>query len=128
MRRRPIRTRVAGDVLDFVKRIVDVGLEVGPGLTNSPWRLYRHRRQGPLGLHIFGPFEEFEEAHAVGGAVAPAAGMPGRVASRRATASTETRRDLVAFQIIAAGTAEEAGLHVGHGLHQVDPVAVGRSL
>ena len=77
-------------------------------------------------MKVFAPVEEFEQAHAVGGAVVPGLGCVGR-STRGPMVFFQSKRSLmvVAFEIVAAGEAEEGWMHGGELLHEVDAVAVG---
>ena len=76
----PLGVGAAGDVLDFVERVLDVGLEIGAGIHV----LLGHGIagiDGEHGLHlqVFAPLEELQQAHAVRRVIAPGAGMRGPV-------------------------------------------------
>ena len=125
--RAPLGVRAAGHVLDLVERVLDEGLEVGAGL-DALLAQGVAGVDGQHGLHVqvLAPLQEFQQAHAVGRPVAPGvvhvAGALGDIAD--GLLPVEARFDGVAFQVIAAGKAQEGRLHVGQQLHDVVAIAV----
>src|SRR5208337_4685094 len=74
--RTPLRVGASGYVLNLVERVLNIGFE--------RWtRVDMLLRQGVAGIdgehglhfQILAPLKKFEQAHAIGGAVAPGAGM-----------------------------------------------------
>ena len=96
-------------------------------MTCSPCeRIARVDGKQRLHVEVFAPLEEFEQAHAVGGAVAPGAEVRGAVNARAdGVLPFETLADGVAFEVVASGEAQEGGVHGGELFHDVDAVAVG---
>ena len=122
----PLGAGVAGDELDLFESVVDVGRERGAGVdVVALERVSGEDREHGLDLEVFGPFEKFEEAHAVGGLVVPRAAVRGAVDEwAEGVLPVEALVDLVALKIVAAGQAQELRVHSRHQLHDVGAVAV----
>ena len=123
----PARGGVTGDVLDFVKRGLHKGLERGPGGDVLAFeRIARVDGEHGLDLQVLAPFEEFEQTHAVGGPVGPGRLVAGTVYQRAdGLLPVVPILECVAFEVVAAGQAQELRMQGGHALHQVGAVAVG---
>ena len=125
--RAPFGIGAAGDIFNFVERVLHVRLERGAGIDV----LLRQRVAGVDGEHrlhlqVFAPLQKFKQAHAVRRAIAPGAHVRGTVdPGADGLLPVEAVGDVVAFKIIAAGQAQEFGLHGGQQIHKVDAIAVG---
>ncbi len=122
----PVRVRPARHVLDFVERILHVGPERRAGVYMLlPHAVARIHGEYRLDVQVLAPLQVFKQAQAVGALVAPGAGVR-RTVDERADGLLPlvALREVVAFQIVAAGQAEERRVHRGQLLHQVDAVAV----
>ncbi len=111
----PLGVGAAGHVLDFVERVLHVRLKRGAGIDV----VLRERIAGIDGQHwfhlqVFAPLQKLQQAHAVGGAIAPWARVRGAVdPGADGLLPVEAVGDVVALKIIAAGQAQEFGLHGG---------------
>ena len=123
----PLGPGVAGDVFDFVERILHVRLEGGAGVDVGVLQVVTGiDGEDRLHLEVFAPVEEFEQPEAIAGAVAPATGVAGAPGERAdGLLPIETGFEGVAFDVIAAGKTEEGWLHAGQHLHDVNTIAVG---
>src|SRR5277367_3691114 len=123
----PLRIGAATDIFDLIERVLNVGIEIGAGIDV----LLHHGIpgvNGENGLHVevFAPFEKFEQSHAVGRVVVPGAGVRGAINHRpNRLLPLKALGDVVAFEIVAAGKAQEVRVHSGQLFHQVDTKAVG---
>ncbi len=112
---------VAGHVFDLVERILHVRLKGGAGINV----LLLHGVAGidgehGLDLEVFAPLQKFEQAHAVGGVVVPGADVGWTIdPGADCLLPLEALGDVIALEIIAAGQAQEFGMHGGQQIHQI---------
>src|SRR5579862_6747360 len=83
-----------------------------------------NRKHG-LHLQVLTPFEKLKQAQAVGRTIAPRSLMAGAIGEvAQGLLPVEALSDRVAFEIVAAGQAEEGGVHIGEQPHDVSAIAV----
>src|SRR5208283_4570587 len=109
-------------VFDFVQGVLDVRLQVGTGSNaHLAQRVAGIDGQHRFHVEVLAPFQVFEQAHAIGGPIAPGivlvAGAFGDVVD--GFLPVETGGDGVAFEVIAAGKTKERRVHAGEQLHDV---------
>ena len=120
----------AGDILDLFESFVNVRFKIRAGGYELLVRGCSIGEDGEEGLHVevFTPEEELEQAHAVGGFDAHGLAWVGPLTVDERPNSllpVEALPEAVAFEVVAAGKAQEGGVHGGEFLHDVDAVAVG---
>ena len=117
----------ASDVFDLVKSVLNVGFKIGAGVdVVAEERVSGVDGEEWLHVEVFAPVEEFEEAEAVGRLVLPGAGVGGTVDERAdGLLPVEALIDAISFKVIAAGEAEEGGVHGGEFFHEVYAEAIG---
>ncbi len=121
----PFGVRAAGDVLDLVESVLDVGLELIGRDMFAAKRVARINREHGVHLEVFAPLEELEQAHSVRRMIHPGARMGGTIDERAdGFLPLETVCDSVALKIIAARKAQESWVHGGELFHQIDAIAV----
>ena len=128
--RAPLRVRCAGDVLDFVKPLLHVGIEIGSRLDQlSAQRVSGVDAEQRLHVQVLAPLQEFQESHSVARVIAPR-GRVCRTIDQRSDhlLPIEARLDAAAFEVIAAWKAQERGTHRGQLFHDVDAIAVGATM
>src|SRR6185312_6784623 len=88
-------------------------------------RVARINRQQRLHVQVLAPGEELEQTYAVGRAVGPRRWMSSSIDQRaNRFLPLIAFADVVAFEVVAAGEAEEFGVERGEFLHQVDALAI----
>ncbi len=122
----PPGVRAAGYVFDLIESILNERFEIGTGFhVLSAQRIAGVDRKHGVHLEVFAPFEEFEQAHSVGGVIHPGAGVCGAVDERAdGLLPIKAVGDAIALEIVAAGEAQEGRVHGRELLHQVNAVAV----
>jgi len=126
----PFGVGSAGDVFNLIERVLHVRFEVLAGIdVVAAQRVSGIDGEDGLHVEVFAPLEKFKQAEAVRGVVIPGAGMGGAIDhGADGLLPVVVVGDAVAFKIIAAGEAQEGGVHGGHLFHQVSAVAVGAVL
>ena len=85
----------------------------------------RINRQHRLHVQVFAPLQKLQQTEAVGGPITPRAAVAGTLRDvADGFLPVETFVDAIAFEIIAAGEAQELRLHVREQLHDVRASAV----
>ena len=125
--RAPLRVWSARHILNLIQRVLYVGFQVGARLdyltTEGIAAIDGKKRLHP---EVFAPLEELQQSHSVRRVITPGRRMRGTVDERaNHLLPVEAGFNAVAFQIVAAGKAQERRTHGRQFFHDVGAVAVG---
>ena len=111
---------IAGEVFDFLQGFVDVGLQGvagdvgaaagGQGAVVGAESIACEDGHDGFHVEVFAPAHELQQAHAVGGAIAPGAHVGGAIFERADGGfPVPAVFQGVSFDVVAAGEAKEVG-------------------
>ena len=124
--RAPFGGGVAGDVFNFIERVLNVRFELRSGGNVIMFqRVTGEHGEHRFHVQVLAPAEKFRQAETVGGPVIPATAMAGPLLDGAdGFLPVETLVEVIAFDVIAAGEAQKFRMHVREQLRDVGTVAI----